>query len=257
MVNAIKFTDRGQVTIRVQPIEEDDSSALLRFEVADSGIGIAAESIPRLFSAFEQADNTTTRKYGGTGLGLAITRKLAELMGGEVGASSQPGQGSTFWFTVRLARSTAADLPQRLPLDDAGDSIMRRHAGSRVLLAEDNAINREVAVAILQDVGLEVDTAADGAEAVALVERNAYRLVLMDMQMPTLDGLDATRQIRKLPAATTLPIIAMTANAFHEDRLRCLDAGMNDFISKPVLPEALYGILLRWLEQPASTAEET
>lgn len=256
-INAIKFTDAGQITLRVRLLEEDASSALLRFEVTDSGIGIAAESISRLFSAFEQADNTTTRKYGGTGLGLAITRKLAELMGGEVGASSQPGQGSTFWFTVRLARSTAADLPQRLPLDDAGDSIMRRHAGSRVLLAEDNAINREVAVAILQDVGLEVDTAADGAEAVALVERNAYRLVLMDMQMPTLDGLDATRQIRKLPAAATLPIIAMTANAFHEDRLRCLDAGMNDFISKPVLPEALYSILLRWLEQPASTAEET
>ena len=228
----------------------------MRFEVADSGIGIAAESIPRLFSAFEQADNTTTRKYGGTGLGLAITRKLAELMGGEVGASSQPGQGSTFWFTVRLARSTAADLPQRLPLDDAGDSIMRRHAGSRVLLAEDNAINREVAVAILQDVDLEVDTAADGAEAVALVERNTYRLVLMDMQMPNMDGLDATRQIRKLPQAATLPIIAMTANAFHEDRLRCLDAGMDDFISKPVSPEVLYGVLLKWLEPPAIAAEK-
>ena len=248
--NAVKFTTAGHVTIRTLLLEEDAASALIRFEVSDSGIGIAPEAMPRLFSSFEQADNTTTRKYGGTGLGLAITRKLAELMGGEAGAESLPGVGSTFWFTARLARSAAAQSPQALQAqEDAGERLKRLHAGARVLVAEDNEINREVAAAILEEVDLVVDMAVDGVEALARVANNDYRLVLMDMQMPNLDGLDAAREIRKLPQGAALPIIAMTANAFSEDRQRCLDAGMNDFISKPVIPEALYERLLKWLER--------
>ncbi|MDD3354591.1 MASE3 domain-containing protein [Zoogloea sp.] len=255
--NAIKFTAAGHVTIRVLLLEADATSALLRFEISDSGIGIAPEVMPRLFSVFEQADSTTTRKYGGTGLGLAITRKLAELMGGEAGAESQPGVGSTFWFTVRLARDTAAQNREAsVPADNPGQRLKERYAGCRVLVAEDNVINREVAVEILREVGMEVDVAVDGVEAVALVARNEYRVVLMDMQMPNLDGLDATREIRTLPRSATLPIIAMTANAFREDRLRCLDAGMNDFVSKPVMPETLYGVLLKWLEKPAVSSAQ-
>ena len=251
--NAIKFTAAGHVKIRVQLLEEDTEGARLRFEVNDSGIGIPPEAMPRLFSSFEQADNTTTRKYGGTGLGLAITRKLAELMGGEAGAESTPGVGSTFWFTVRLARDGTTHCPQVHPAqDDAGECLKRRYAGTRVLVAEDNEINREVAAAILEDVDMVVDMAVDGAQAVDLVAHNDYSLVLMDMQMPNLDGLDASREIRKLPQGARLPIIAMTANAFSEDRQRCVDAGMDDFISKPVMPEALYERLLKWLEQPPS-----
>ena len=248
--NAVKFTTAGHVMIRALLLEEDAESVRLRFEVRDSGIGIAPEAMPRLFSSFEQADNTTTRRYGGTGLGLAITRKLAELMGGEAGAESQPGVGSTFWFTVRLARNAAAQSsPASQAQDDAGERLKHLHAGTRVLVAEDNEINREVAAAILEDADMVVDMAVDGVEAVAMVAGNDYRLVLMDMQMPNLDGLDATREIRKLPQGAALPIIAMTANAFSEDRQRCLEAGMDDFISKPVIPEALYERLLKWLEQ--------
>jgi len=250
--NAVKFTASGRVTIRVQLLEENKTSALLRFEVSDTGIGISPEAMSRLFTSFEQADKSTTRKFGGTGLGLAITRKLAELMGGEAGVESQLGVGSTFWFTVRLARDHQAvqNPGNSLPEGDAGEQLKRRHAGTPVLIVEDNEINREVAAEILQEVDLAVDTAVDGVEAVALASRKHYQVILMDMQMPNLDGLDATREIRKLPQAATLSIIAMTANAFSEDRQRCFDAGMNDFISKPVEPETLYSLLLKWLERP-------
>ena len=250
LANAIKFTDAGTVTLRVELLDENDASALVRFEVRDTGVGIAPEMLPRLFSAFEQADISPTRKFGGTGLGLAITQKLAELMGGGSGAHSTVGEGSTFWFTVRLRK--AAGMSPELPTaqqDDAAAILRRDYAGTRVLLAEDNDLNREVATALLEAVGLAVEQAEDGVVAVAKAAQHAYGLVLMDMQMPRMDGLEATREIRRTRPVGTLPIVAMTANAFSEDRANCLEAGMDDFLSKPVEPGLLYALLLNSLER--------
>ena len=249
--NAIKFTPAGGITLRVRQLEEDATHALIRFEVVDTGIGIAPDALPRLFSAFEQADNSMTRQYGGTGLGLAITRKLAELMGGEAGAHSTPGVGSTFWFTARLKK---ADRPLAIDPQEEGLSaefrLRRDHAGTRVLLAEDEPINREVTVILLSDAGLIVDAAENGRQAVEQARRHPYALILMDMQMPELDGLGATREIRQCPGYAHTPILAITANAFAEDKALCLAAGMNDFITKPLHPEKLYTQLLAWLSVP-------
>ena len=248
--NAIKFSEQGTVTLRARPLEETPENILVRFEVQDTGIGIDPATLPKLFATFEQADNTTTRKYGGTGLGLAITRKLARLMGGDAGAEGTPGVGSTFWFTVRLRKDESPSAAKAaVSAEDAEAVLQREHAGRRILLADDEPVNREISLMMLEDVGLVVDVATDGVEAVELAARNAYDLILMDMQMPRLDGLDATLQIRKLPAGAKVPIIAMTANAFAEDKARCFKAGMNDFIIKPVSPELLFATLLKWLAQ--------
>jgi PAS domain S-box-containing protein len=250
--NAVKFTERGSVTLRVLTERETTDAARLRFEVQDTGIGIAAEPLKRLFGAFEQADNSTTRKYGGTGLGLAITRRLAELMGGEVGVESTPGAGSTFWFTVELNKGTAADIPPRTDSELAHP--LRDHAGARILVADDEPMNREIARFQLEDLGMQVDEAEDGEEAVRLATQNDYAVILMDMQMPRSDGLDATRRIRRLTRHATTPIIAMTANVFAEDKLRCTEAGMDDFLGKPVNPAAFAKVLLHWLELAAVRA---
>ena len=254
VANAIKFTDQGSVTVRAFAQQETADAQVVRFEVEDSGIGVPPETLPRLFSAFEQADNSTTRKYGGTGLGLAITRRLAQLMSGEAGVQSTQGSGSTFWFTARLSKReglSATAAARTATVIDAEQAIRQRYRGTRVLLVDDEPVNLLVSQSLLEDTGLVVETAEDGVQAIEQAQQMRYALILMDMQMPRINGLEATRRIRQLPGYEDTPILAMTANAFAEDKARCLAAGMNDVIVKPVSPDQFFSTLLRWLERTA------
>jgi len=275
--NAVKFTDQGSVRLRCELVEKAGFAAhadsairpelLVRFVVTDTGAGIAPEAQGALFGAFEQADASTTRRYGGTGLGLALTRHIARMMGGEAGFTSTLGQGSSFWFTARLmpveagpaepaAESVAESVAQSAAQSAADDQtagqadgvkLRRMFQGQRVLLAEDNPVNQEVASELLRVLGLSVVSVDNGASAVELARSQAFDLVLMDVQMPGMDGLSATRAIRSSQGAG-LPIIAMTANAFEEDRQACIAAGMNDHVAKPVDPAQLQSTLTRWLQ---------
>jgi PAS domain S-box-containing protein len=254
--NAVKFTERGGVTLHCHVQSQDANGAMIRFEVRDTGIGIESDQVGGLFNPFVQADNSTTRRYGGTGLGLSITRHLAELMGGQVGADSQPGQGSVFWFTAYLlmvAHETPQARPAR-PESVPADELLRQHfMGTRVLLADDNLVNQQLAKELLEMGGLKVDVVGSGEEAVDLAARGEHELILMDVHMPGMGGLQASRAIRELPQCATVPILAMTASVFADEREACLDAGMDDHIAKPIDAPLLLQTVLRWLSVVAST----
>lgn len=249
--NAIKFTEQGSVVVRVLLVSETPEAVQVRFEISDTGIGIDVDAQRRLFQSFEQADNSVTRKFGGTGLGLAISKRLVQLMGGEIGVESIPGQGSTFWFVIPLQKREAEGArpaPVSATLT-AERRLLTEYAGTRILLVEDEPITQEVSRGLLEDVGFLVDVADDGQQALALSCRNSYALILMDMQMPVMNGLEATKAIRRNSLNTSTPILAMTANAFDKHREDCLEVGMSEHLSKPVDPAKLYPILLAWLER--------
>jgi two-component system sensor histidine kinase/response regulator len=248
LVNAVKFTDHGHVLLQAELLSREAGNLRVRFGVRDTGIGIPADKLDQLFQAFVQADTSTTRRFGGTGLGLAITRHLAVLMDGDVGVNSEPGVGSEFWLTACLEEGTAIAIDASpAQSEDAQDQLLRHYGDALVLLVEDHPLNQLLALELLKSAGLRVEVANNGVEAVAQVQRRHHDLILMDMQMPEMDGLEATRRIRALPACANTPIIAMTANAFNDDREACLAAGMNDHLVKPIDLPKLYAALLHWL----------
>ncbi|MYM81770.1 PAS domain S-box protein [Duganella sp. FT50W] len=256
--NAIKFSEKGRIEVRVRQVVGDAHGCLLRFEVSDCGIGLSEAEIDKLFQSFQQADTSTTREYGGTGLGLAICKQLAQLMGGEVGVRSRPGHGSTFWFTARLGISSASvpqlidrvkDAAAELLASSRSAALMAALKNARILLVEDNTFNQQIALELLEEVGSSVCLAANGMEALELLRQTAFDCVLMDVQMPLMDGLEATRRIRADPRLADMRVLAMTATATSEDRVRCIEAGMDDFISKPIQPALMYQTIASWLPE--------
>jgi signal transduction histidine kinase/ActR/RegA family two-component response regulator len=250
--NAIKFTACGEVVIRAMRLKKGEGqSAWLRFEVQDTGVGIPPEKQAGIFDAFTQADSSVTRQYGGTGLGLAICKRLVELMGGQIGVYSQPGQGSCFWFEVPLP-VIQENAPEETTAQPSGSALNSHELdGVRVLLVEDNPVNQKVAIRMLQKLGCVVELAENGQQALEKLERASYDIVLMDMQMPVMDGLTATRLLRQREQQTGhhQVVIALTANAMQTDRELCLEAGMDDYLSKPLTLDALQVMLLRWVAQ--------
>jgi PAS domain S-box-containing protein len=256
--NAIKFSEKGRIEVRVRQVVGDADGCLLRFEVSDCGIGLSEAEIDKLFQSFQQADTSTTREYGGTGLGLSICKQLAQLMGGEVGVRSRPGQGSTFWFTARLGISSVQvpdlidrvkDAAAELLASSRSAAVMSALKNARILLVEDNTFNQQIALEMLEEVGSSVCLAANGMEALELLRHTAFDCVLMDVQMPLMDGLEATRRIRADPRLADMRVLAMTATATSEDRVRCIEAGMDDFISKPIQPALMYQTIANWLPE--------
>ncbi|WP_051013527.1 ATP-binding protein [Pararhodospirillum photometricum] len=248
--NAVKFTENGIISISIEAESPTPPECLIKISVTDTGPGIPEDKQDKLFQPFEQADYTVFQSFGGTGLGLAICKQLATLMGGAVGVNSTPGQGSTFWFSVKVlsadGRLGEGSLPDHGP-PAAPPVDVALLKGTRVLLVEDNPTNELVAVGLLEAVGARVDVAHDGVECVEKATQNSYEAILMDVQMPRMDGLTATRLLRKDPRFSDLPIIAMTANALRSQQEECLDASMNDFVGKPFDPADLYTVLLKWV----------
>ena len=259
--NAVKFTESGRIIISAKLLEQNSESVSVRFSVQDSGIGIAADTLPTLFQPFRQADGSTTRKYGGTGLGLSISKQLVELMGGAISVESVPGLGSTFTFTSRFrsgqARSVSSvAIELRKPAEFSQYACSATEpAAARILLVEDNPVNHRLAILQLQKLGFDAESAFSGIDAVAATSKGPYELIFMDCQMPEMDGLTATRAIRaneKREGAAQVRIVAMTANARPEDREACLEAGMNDYIAKPVRLDEMRGAIDRWLATRAT-----
>jgi signal transduction histidine kinase/ActR/RegA family two-component response regulator len=273
--NALKFTSKGSVRLHVGVDRVEPGKATLRFQIQDTGIGVSETALVRLFQPFSQADTSMSRRYGGTGLGLAICKHLVELMGGEIGVESHEGNGSLFWFTATVgtggvltgspassAPRESTEVPPALPSARSRPSTPNvlitssTQSGRRILLVEDNAVNQRLALRMLQKNGYRVDVALNGVEALARVRSETYDLVLMDCQMPEMDGFETTKRIRDAESGTNrhLPIVAMTANAIHGDRERCLAVGMDEYLAKPVRAETLYGMLDSILER--NRAEE-
>ncbi len=247
--NAVKFTPTGEVELSVRPLTEEGEKVTLEFSVRDTGIGLSPEQRDYIFEAFTQADGATSRRFGGTGLGLNICRRLVSFMGGEIGVTSEPGKGSTFTCTARFFRGTAPEAEPEPMLEPA--AVKELLTGRRVLVAEDQEVNQQVLREILEQVGVIVAVAADGRQAVAMASREQFDALLMDLQMPELDGYGATLLLRQRWPREQLPIIAMTAHVMKEERVRCLAGGMNDHLAKPVNPQKLYACLLRWLRPGA------
>jgi PAS domain S-box-containing protein len=241
--NAVKFTDEGEISVRIEPRAKSKREAVLQFQVSDSGIGLTKEQCKKIFESFEQADKSMTRRFGGTGLGLSITSRLVEMMQGKIWVESQPGQGSTFYFTARLGIGEAKEAAPETPADETGTAAAKpRSAESvQILLAEDSVVNQKLAIGLLRRKGYQVVVAGDGKEAVELLRSGGIDLILMDVQMPEMDGLEATKVIREMEQDDKhVPIIAMTAHAMKGDRERCLAAGMDGYISKPIRAQSLY-----------------
>ncbi len=248
--NAIKFTSRGEVKVCARKDREAEGTCTVLFEVSDTGIGITPEQMAMLYQPFQQTDGSVTRKYGGTGLGLSISKRLVELMGGEIGVESEPAHGSKFWFRVKLDEGCKVEASAVEFGADRRD-VQAAISNARILLAENNVFNQQVAREFLEVAGCIVQVANNGVEVLDWLQKEHFDCILMDVQMPLMDGLEATRRIRASQSFAPIPIIAVTANALEEERQRCMDAGMNDFITKPLMPETLYAVLARWLPRQA------